>query len=257
MPALKTAEAPSLLTPIERRYVWDGERRHYEIGGAQRPGVTTVIDATSSKVWLKRWEERLGAEQAEVERKRAARRGTALHSRIEQLLLYGNSQLSLFDRELEEKHGLVTEVDRLWEIARPLVADLGEPVLIEGPVYWAPERGSDEGRFGSGFAGTIDCVVRCPKTGQLVCHDWKTSARRKRERSWISGYILQQAAYARAFEFCYSRLGYKIDRCQINIFPLEGGEPQVFSIEGTELKLAWTAFQHRLEKFHRGELWED
>lgn len=246
-------EAPTLLTPITRRYVWDGGRRHYEIGGVQRPGVTTVIDATSSKVWLQRWEEKLGAEEAEIQRTRAARRGTALHSRIEKLLLHGSSQLSLFDREFEEQHGLVTEVDQLWDSARPFVAQLGEPVLIEGPVYWAPERGDAEafGRFGSGYAGTIDCVVRCSRTGQLVCHDWKTSRARKR-REWISGYILQQAAYREAFNYVYGRLGLQIDRCQINIFPLEGGEPQVFSVEGTELKLAWTAFQHRLEKFNSG-----
>lgn len=247
------ADAPTLLTPIERRYVWDGNRRHYEIGGAQRPGVTTVIDATSSKVWLQRWEEKLGVEQAEIERTRAARRGTALHSRIEQLLLHGSSQLSLFDREFEEQHGLVTEVDQLWDSARPFVADLGEPVLIEGPVYWQPDRGdADAQRFGTGFAGTIDCVVRCHKTGQLVCHDWKTSKRKKQE-SWLSGYLLQQAAYACAFNYCYSRLGLQIDRCQVNIFSLEGNEPQVRVLEGSELNLMTTAWFKRLEQFHRGE----
>lgn len=243
------------MTPIEKRHVWDGSMRHYEIGGAQRPGVTTIIDATSSKVWLKRWEEQLGAERAEQERRRAANRGTALHARIEQLLLYGSEQLSLFAQGFEEEHGLVDDVESLWESARPFVSTLGEPVLIEGPIYWAPPSLDRDAQalYGSGYGGTIDCVVRCPETGQLVCHDWKTS-RAPKKKEWVSGYVLQQAAYRAAFNHCYGRLGLTIDRCQINIFPLDGGDPQVFTVEGTELELAWIAFKDRLRRFHAGEV---
>lgn len=243
------AKKLELLTPIERRHVWDGKKRHYEIGGVTRPGVTTIIDITSDKTFLKRWEERIGVEQAEIVRVQAARRGTALHKRIETKLLFGDQeQLSLFDQQFEEEHGLCSEVDYLWMSAEPFLDTVGEPVLIEGPVYWQPPF-EEQRMFGTGFAGTIDCVTRDPKTGGLVCRDWKSSLRRKPEE-WLASYCLQQAAYALAFDFCYGRLGLTIDRCEIAIFNLEGKEPQVHAIEGSQLELMKLAWFKRLERFY-------
>lgn len=241
----------TLLTPVEKEHVWEGRVRHYAIGGKVRPGVTSVIDATSDKTWLVRWEQRLGKERAEIERLRAARRGTALHKRIEQRLLYGSDQLSLLDQTEEEQFGIFSDVEHLWETAKPFVDSLGEPVLIEGPVYWEPNQADDEmvALYRTGFGGTIDCVTRDPETGGLVLHDWKTSAKRKKEE-WLGGYTLQQAAYAHAFEYVYGRLGLTIERCQINIFSLEGREVQVSQVRGSELKLAWMAFKKRVARFH-------
>ena len=244
--ALSTA----LLPPIAKQHVWASDGlRHYEIGGGTRPGVTSVLDKTSDKTFLLRWEERIGKEQAVIERTRAARRGTALHKRIENKLLFGEQeQLSLFDQEFEEKYGLCGEVDYLWLGAEPYLETVGEPVLIEGPVYWEPNR-DEEHIFGNGFGGTIDCVTRNPETGGLILRDWKSS-RKVKKTEFLSNYCLQQAAYKIALMYSYPELEGQLERCEIVIFNLQGHAPQVHSIEGGELRLMEMAWFKRLEQFY-------
>lgn len=238
----------SLLQPIEKEHVWEGRRRYYRIGGKVRPGVTTVLDVVKDDRWLKRWEERLGKDEAERQRVRAARRGTRLHARIENWLLSGSEQPTLFDEAEEERYGLVGEVEMLWRSAAPVLNRIKNPLLVEGNVWWEDPQARPE--FGTGFAGCIDCVAELD--GRLLILDWKTSDRTRKPLNWMHAYVAQAAGYTTAFNQRYAEpLGLKVEGAAICLFNTKGQPPQVEILDLNTLDVNRHAFLCAVKRFHR------
>ena len=75
--------------PPSTRSTTDG-LRIYEIGEEKLPSVTTILQATQSQEKidsLKRWQERIGKEQAESSKRQAASRGSNMHLHLEKHLI--------------------------------------------------------------------------------------------------------------------------------------------------------------------------
>ena len=75
--------------PKTQREKVDG-LRHYVFDKEKLPSVTTILDQTQSaekRESIKRWQERVGLEQAEKIKDPAAERGTALHKILEKYIL--------------------------------------------------------------------------------------------------------------------------------------------------------------------------
>ena len=75
--------------PTTKRETIDG-LRHYDMGKEKLPSVTTILDQTQSaekRESIKRWQERVGLEQAEKIKDESAARGTAMHKILEKYIV--------------------------------------------------------------------------------------------------------------------------------------------------------------------------
>ena len=75
--------------PTTKRETIDG-LRHYDTGKEKLPSVTTILDATQSaekRESLKRWQERVGLEEAEKIKDESAARGTAMRKILEKYII--------------------------------------------------------------------------------------------------------------------------------------------------------------------------
>lgn len=237
---------------ITKEYVWDGRRRFYRIGEQVRPGVTTVLSNTGDRTWIKRWEERVGKEEAERIRTHAATRGTRLHKRIENELLQEPEQICLFDADETDRLGLTGEVDQLWLSASYVLPRISNVRLIEGNVFWQdPKRNPD---LGTGYAGCVDCVAELD--GEFRVIDWKTSKHVRKPREHMADYVAQASAYRAALRQRYpGQINWSLlAGAAVILFNTEGSEPQVELLDNEELDMTWIAFQSRLKRFHSQQL---
>jgi hypothetical protein len=148
-----------------------GNRCYQSESGEFYESVTTFLGRTWNKGNLIAWQKRLGASEAEKERKRAAIRGKNLHTLAESYLMnekvnYNNDPMNqvLFVRVL------------------PLLNKIDNIRLIETPLY------SDEIKL----AGTPDIIA--DYENDLAVIDLKTSSKKKK-REWVIHYFLQVACY--------------------------------------------------------------
>lgn len=144
----------------------------------------------------------MGAEKADAEMKRAAERGTAIHSMVERYLdnlpnpteghlqehIAGFNQLKI---RLRKVNNILTQETPLW---------------------------SDDLRT----AGRVDCVGEYE--GQLAIIDFKTATNNK-DTTKIQDYYLQTTAYALMFQ---ERYGIQIDNLVILMSVEKGAVPLVF-----------------------------
>ena len=57
--------------------------RSYLVGEKKLPSVTTILDKTKDKEWLKKWQEKIGIEEAERIKNEASLIGTEMHKYLE------------------------------------------------------------------------------------------------------------------------------------------------------------------------------
>jgi len=151
-----------------RYYIREGSDIKY-------PSVTTVLNLKTAK-FIMAWRKRVGEEEANRISTRAANRGTAAHNLIEKYIKGEPAEaklplhLMLFDnfRRFADEH-------------------LNNIRVIEGRMF------SDHLKV----AGTADIIAEVD--GELAIVDWKTSAKKK-TKSQMDNYYMQQAAYAVMFE---------------------------------------------------------
>jgi hypothetical protein len=160
------------------------------------PSVTTVVG----------WEKRLFFESWRIQNKkesdRVCKRGTQLHSLVEDYILGKDLKIKELDHKTQD----------LFYLMKPKVDELDEIYALETPL-WSTKLG---------LAGRVDCFVL--HEGKIKVIDFKGSTRPKDARD-IQNYFLQATAYCLMWQ---ERTGEKIKDFSI-FLASEEGIMQVFS----------------------------
>src|SRR6056300_577020 len=151
----------------------DGHR-FYEVDGKNYPSITTVLNIRK-KEGLATWRKNVGEGAANWEMGRAARRGKATHTLVEQYI----------KGETPSERGVLPL--GLFRLLKPYVDQIDNVHLLETIMY-SPKLT---------IAGQVDCVAEY--NGKLSVIDFKT-ANSERKESWIESYFLQCTAYATMYE---------------------------------------------------------
>src|SRR6056300_1221685 len=178
--------------------------RFYNIDGKNYPSVTTVLGILK-KDGLQKWRDSIGEKVAQWEMGRAARRGKATHTLVEQYLK--NETPSIRD---------VLPLG-LFKLLRPYVDQVDNIHLLEAIMYSKKLT----------IAGQVDCIAEY--NGKLSVIDFKT-ANKQREESWIDNYFMQTTAYAHMYEELF---GTPIEQIVI-LIASEDGTSQAFIKEKKE-----------------------
>jgi genome maintenance exonuclease 1 len=148
--------------------------RFYDIDGKAYPSVTSVLSINKGPE-LEKWRQSVGEKVADWEMGRAARRGTATHTLIEEYMkgqtpsIRGVTPLGLF------------------RLIRPYLDRIDNIRCLETIMY------SKE----LGIAGQTDCIAEYD--GKLSVIDFKT-ANKQRQESWIENYFVQCTAYGEMYK---------------------------------------------------------
>ena len=178
-----------------------GGRTYITPSGSRYPSITTVLGILSEES-IRKWRERVGAEEANRISRKAASRGTNLHLVAEK---YVNNDADYLNKQLPH-------VVELFKSIQPILDKSVDNVHFqEVPLY------SDKFEL----AGRVDCIAEFD--GVLSAIDYKTSSKPK-QREWISSYFMQAAFYAAAY---YEITGIAIQQTVI-VIAVEGDDPQVF-----------------------------
>ena len=224
---------PEWRPPVELPIDSDGVKlcelsltRSYSTPLGPMPSVTTILDVTRPKKIeraLRKWEERVGREEAGRIRTAALKRGDVIHKAIE-------SKLRRTFRPVIPEHirpfwdSIYPHLDRMLRWMRP--------VLIERGVYH-PEVG---------YAGTVDAIFETGD-GEYVSVDWKTSSSR---RETSEEHAVQVAAYGAAVRRLY---GLPVTRGLVITAMGDGGPAKQLRVPLAEMKTRWVEFQARVRRF--------
>jgi len=182
----------------------DGEIRQYRTpAGLLYPSVTTVLGAASDKSGLDNWRKAVGEEEANRVSARAARRGTAVHSLCEKLVL---------NEDIDLRREMPLNVHMYRQLERELRAHCDNIRGSELFLY------SDKLRV----AGACDLIADWDGKRSII--DFKTSGKNKK-KEWIEGYFLQATLYSYMF---WERTGILHSQIVICISVEEENEAQVF-----------------------------
>ncbi len=177
-------------------------RRWYTTpSGGQYPSVTTVL-GHGPKPWLEEWRDSLGHEAADIETKRCADRGTAVHLMAERYL----------DNDKAPTKDMMGSDIKLFNQLRPILHRIDNIRVQEIPMY------SDSLRL----AGRVDVVGEYD--GVLSIIDFKTSNNNK-DLSMVNDYLLQCTAYAVMY---FEMFGVAIEQIVIIIGVEKGMMPMVY-----------------------------
>jgi genome maintenance exonuclease 1 len=175
-----------------------GSRVYLTPQGTRYPSITTILQNYKKKE-LMEWRRRVGEAEANRISSSASRRGTKLHSLVEQYL--DNKPLPAMNPLQQE----------LFSSIKPLLDDIDNIHIQEQRLY------SDHLRL----AGTVDCIAE--HQGRLSIIDFKSSTRPKDKKN-IENYFMQCAAYAIMYE---ELTKIPVDKIVL-IVAVEGDDPQLF-----------------------------
>lgn len=179
----------------------NGKRFYVTPEGEKYPSITTVLSGRN-KEGINRWRNHVGNDVANQIMRSAAKRGTAVHTLVEDYL--NNEELSKQD---------VLPL-ALFTLLKPELDNINNIRIQEGGLY------SDE----YGVAGRVDCIA--DYKGKLSVIDFKTSTKEKKEE-WVENYFIQGSAYCQMYEERYSQ---SVDQVVILIVT-EDGAVQTFTKE--------------------------
>jgi hypothetical protein len=169
--------------------------------GLGLPSITTVLSILS-RAGIAAWRKRVGEEEANRISHRASTRGTAVHEIIEKYI----------DNKEDFCDGYTPDIVQSFLDLQPILDDhIGKVYAQEAPLYSTH----------LGVAGRVDCVAEF--AGKLSIIDFKTS-RKKKYRSNITNYFMQESAYAIMWE---ERTGMPITQL-VTIIAVDDNPPQVF-----------------------------
>lgn len=153
--------------------------RYYVVPGGNRyPSVTTFLSRFSDNQWLAAWKERVGEDQVQRTSTQSKRRGTAVHSILEKIVL----------NDLQFARGqMPNNLAMANEMANVLRARAGIIKGIEVGLWSNKLK----------LAGRADCVGGFDNLMSII--DFKT-AKRPKEEDDIEGYFLQTTIYAMMVE---------------------------------------------------------
>ena len=172
--------------------------RFYQIDGKNYPSITSIL-SIQKKEGLEKWRKNVGEEAAKWEMNRAARRGKATHTLVENYLK-GESPTTRDVLPLG-----------LFALLKPYLKQIDNIHCLEQILYSKKLT----------IAGQVDCIAEY--NGKLSVIDFKT-ANKERNDEWNKNYYIQTAAYA----FMYEELfGTPIEQIII-IMASEDGAGRVF-----------------------------
>ena len=175
-----------------------GKRFYVTPEGKKYPSITTVLSGRNSE-GLVRWRQSVGNDVANNIMRTAAKRGTAVHTLVENYL--NNEELS--------KQDVLSTA--LFTLLKTTLDNINNIRIQEGGLY------SDY----YGVAGRVDCIA--DYKGVLSVIDFKTSTKEKKEE-WVENYFIQGSAYCEMYE---ERFSQTIDQVVILIVT-EDGAVQTF-----------------------------
>lgn len=197
--------------------------RLYRTPGGSFPSVTTVLSILSEEA-IAAWRAKVGEEQANKVSGRASRRGTLVHSIIEDYL--NGKDTTEYLPHIRQSLANVEPI---------LDSRIGRIFGIEVPLYSEHLQ----------LAGRCDCVAEFDGVTSIV--DWKTSKYPK-DKEKISNYFCQMAAYAIMWE---ERTGMPITNLVV-VMDVDGHEPLVFK----EHRDNWTEMlTNTIREYKRREFW--
>ena len=177
-------------------------RTYFTPDGAY-PSITTILGKTANNIWLQKWIEKVGEEEAARVSKEATDRGTLVHEFAERYFNGG----SISDLALQ-----TSDVKQMSEDLIVSVESGIEDIWGQEQVLW-----SNKYRY----AGRTDMVGIWK--GKPTIIDFKTSKKKKYVKQ-ITDYFIQCCAYAVAHNELY---GTGIRNMAV-IVTVDGGEPQIF-----------------------------
>ena len=195
--AFKFIELDKSVLPKTKGMRVDGHR-FYNINGTNYPSVTTVLGIRKTEQ-LKEWREKIGEKVANWEMGRAARRGKATHTLVENYLK-GETPSTRDVLPLG-----------LFALLKPYLAQIDNIHCLEQILYSKKLT----------IAGQVDCIAEY--NGKLSVIDFKT-ANKERNDEWNKNYYIQTAAYAIMYEELF---GTPIEQIVI-IMASEDGAGRVF-----------------------------
>jgi hypothetical protein len=148
--------------------------RFYEVDGKAYPSVTSVL-GYRPKPGLLAWRKNVGEEAAKWEMARAARRGKATHTLVEEFLK-GETPSTRDVLPLG-----------LFSLLKPYIAQIDNVHCLETILYSHKLT----------LAGQVDCIAEY--NGKLSVIDFKT-ANKERNDAWNESYYLQTTAYSIMYE---------------------------------------------------------
>jgi ATP-dependent exoDNAse (exonuclease V) beta subunit len=213
--------------PTTKREMIDG-LRHYDTGKEKLPSVTTILDKTQSaekRESLKRWQERVGLEEAEKIKDQAAERGTAMHKILEKYIV---------------DVGYV-DLTNVGKDAHNMAIQIIQSGLINVTEFYGTECTL---YYPGLYAGQTD-LVGIHKGKDAIIDFKQTNKPKKRE--WIDDYCLQLAAYAMAHNFIYKT---KIEKGVIMMCSKDNFY-QEFVVEGKEFQKYKHNFLRRVDEYYQ------
>ena len=148
--------------------------RFYEVDGKAYPSVTSVL-GYRPKPGLLAWRKNVGEEAAKWDMARAARRGKATHTLVEEFLK-GETPSTRDVLPLG-----------LFSLLKPYIAQIDNVHCLETILYSHKLT----------LAGQVDCIAEY--NGKLSVIDFKT-ANKERNDAWNESYYLQTTAYSMMYE---------------------------------------------------------
>ena len=203
----------------------DGDSRLYLTpDGESLPSVTTILNKTKDKSFLKQWRAKVGEANAEKIIRDSGQIGTALHLYIERLV-NGEKYKDL------TKIGIQAE-----KMAKKIVKEAFKDITE----IW----GSEVHLYNPGkYAGTADMIAMYKGRPSII--DFKQTNRPKK-REWIQDYLMQLAAYAQAHNALFNT---EIDQGVV-LMCSRDLTFQRFELTGEKFTRASDAFMKKLDLYN-------
>lgn len=178
-------------------------RTYYTSDGAY-PSITTILGKTANNIWLQKWKEKVGEEEAARISKLATDRGELVHAYAER---YFNGE-DIYSDLAKEAFDVVQMSKDLIKIAEEHITEI-----------WGQEQVLWSNKYR--YAGRCDMVGKWKGIPSII--DFKTSKKKKNIKD-IKDYFIQCCAYAVAHNELY---GTGIKNIVV-LITVEGKPPQAF-----------------------------
>jgi ATP-dependent exoDNAse (exonuclease V) beta subunit len=179
--------------------------RLYKTPDGSFPSVTTILGKTANNIWLQRWKDRVGEEEATRISKAATDRGEIVHSYLEKFWNKENSWIETLRQEDPTTQKMITN---LIEATQRGVTGVWAQEI---PVWSKQLR----------YAGRVDMFGEWNKVPAVI--DFKTSKKKKQVKD-IKDYFIQCTAYAHAHNEIFKTSLKKI----VVLITVENSDVQVF-----------------------------
>jgi CRISPR/Cas system-associated exonuclease Cas4 (RecB family) len=209
---------------LERITRPDGVRHYIDPTGAPLASVTTILDGTADKTFLKEWQDRVGEKAANKARNDGTALGTLVHTHLEKYLL---------DQPRPTGNNLIRQMasrmaDQIINRGLPKVNEIWG---VESMLY-----------FPGLYAGTTDLVGIYE--GKPAIMDFK-NAKKMRKRDQIDDYMDQMCAYALAHNELF---GTDI-RTGVIFMVARDLQFEIYTVEGKEFDKHVDSFLNRVESY--------